>query len=319
MGNELSQEEIFQLITQQKIAGLRKHINYQKAVAVSIQSITEDERHWIRKMLSSTSFEFMLKEDELIWLKQISEDYNLNYDAIVKLSPNYIRLKKVQFEKYSNKENVREKIDYLRSNLKEYTPEELIVLRTKKARQDMGLENFIGIYIIYNHVRNSYYVGKSGGVFSRAYKHFVTNPSKSEARSRTTSEYKLPELYNDYRSGDKFTISLIPLKETPFSILEELEAYAIAAYNASVEYGGYNRTEGNVHSKVCFNNYDHEKVANFIINKVKDTEIFTTLTNDKKRMKYTWTLALELALPRTPSFRLNFSKKIKEFHKDNKK
>jgi hypothetical protein len=164
-----------------------------------------------------------------------------------------------------------------------------------------------------------YYVGQSEGVFGRAYEHFVTNPAENRARYSLTVKFNLPEIYDDYRLGDKFNISLIPLENTSFSTLDELERNAISTYNASVEYGGYNRTHGNVMNKVFFKNDDHEKAANLILNKIKGTEIFSTLTNNDLRKKYTWTLALELVLPRNTNFLLNFVKMIKGYHKANKK
>ncbi len=319
MGNELSQEEILQLINQQKIADHRKKINYQRAVALSVQAITEDERNWIREILSAEESDSKLTEDELKWLKQISENYNFDYDALIKLSPDYVRFKKARFERSANKEIVRKNLDILRKNTKKFTPEELIKLRNKNVRESQGIENFAGIYIIHNRKKDIYYVGKSEGVFGRTYKHFVTNPAKNEKRYKDTVKFNLPEIYDDYRLGDKFSISLIPLENTSFSTLDDLETYAISAYNASVEYGGYNRTHGNIITKVCFKNDGHEKAADLILNKIKETEIFSTLKNDDDRKKYTWTLALELALPRNLNFRLNFSKRIKEYQKANKK
>ncbi|MCY8940261.1 GIY-YIG nuclease family protein, partial [Peribacillus frigoritolerans] len=181
------------------------------------------------------------------------------------------------------------------------------------------IRNFAGIYIIHNRLKDIYYVGQSKGVFGRAYQHFVTNPAENKARYEGTVEFNLPEIYDDYRSGNKFNISLIPLKNTSFSTLDELERNAISAYNASVEYGGYNRTHGNVINKVIYKNDDHEKAANLILNKIKGTEIFSTLTNDDKRRRYIWTLALELVLPSNTDFSHNFVKMIRDYQKANKK
>ncbi|MFC7322367.1 GIY-YIG nuclease family protein [Halobacillus campisalis] len=316
MSDELSQEEIIQLINQKKITEHKKEVNYQKAVKLSVQTIKEDERDWIRQILSAKDPDYNLTEDELNWLKQISEDYGSDYDALIKLSPDYIRLKKVQFEIKASSENTRKDLDTIRNNLKKFTPEELIVLRNKDVREEKGIKNIAGIYIIHNTVKDNYYVGKSRRIFGRAYEHFVMNPTKKKERYKDTVEFNLPEVYDDYHSGDIFNISLIPLEATTFSILEELEAYAIRAYNASVEYGGYNRTHGNIITKVRFKNNNQEKAADLILNKIKETEIFSTLTSDKKRKKYIWTLALELVLPSNPNFRLNLVKKMKEYQKD---
>jgi GIY-YIG catalytic domain len=211
---------------------------------------------------------------------------------------------------------VRNQFDNLRSNSKKFTPEEMIELSNKDVRKTCGIDNFAGIYIIHNVFRNNFYVGKSIEVYSRAYKHFVINPANNEERYKANMEFDLPEIYSDYRAGDLFEISLIPLENTTFSTLDDLEAYAISAYNASVENGGYNRTRGNVLNKVQFENEEQEQVANLILNKIKASELFLTLTNDKKRNKYTRILALELALPSDSKFFLLFPKKIKDFQKD---
>lgn len=319
MGNVLSQEEILRLINQQKIANHRKGINYQRAVALSVQEITEDERNWIRQILSAMDSDFKLTEDELNWLKQISEENDFDYDALVKLSPDYIRLKKGQFEIRTSKEIVRKNLDNLRNNLKNFTPEELIELRDKNVRENRGIENFDGIYIIHNRIKDNYYVGKSEGVFGRTYKHFVINPAKNMKRYKSTAEFNLPEIYDDYYSGDIFNISLIPLEDTSFSTIDNLEAYAISAYNASVEYGGYNRTQGNVISNVYFKSEEHEKAADLILDKIKGTEMFSSLSNYDKRLDYTRTLLSELVLPLNLDFTRGFVEMIKEYRKANKK
>ncbi|MGW6611780.1 hypothetical protein ACWF7H_29330, partial [Peribacillus butanolivorans] len=310
MDNEKSLE-ILRVITE-------KEITYQRAVALSVQALTEDELNWIRDVLSTDDSDSKLTEDELNWVKQVlvdQYDYDYDYDAIIKLPPHYVRLKKEKFELMANKEIVRKDLDTLRKKTKKFTPKELIELRNKNVRESRGIENFAGIYIIHNRVKDIYYVGKSEGVFDRAYKHFVTNPAENMARYKGTVEFNLPEIYDDYRLGDKFNISLIPLGNTSFSTLDVLERNAISAYNASVEYGGYNRTHGNVMNKVFFKSDDHEKAANLILSKIKGTEIFSTLINNDLRKKYTWTLALELVLPRNTNFLLNFVKMIKEYQK----
>ncbi|MCY8940262.1 hypothetical protein, partial [Peribacillus frigoritolerans] len=87
MDKELSSEEILQLINQQKIAD-------QREVALSVQAITEDERNWIRQVLSAGDSNPELTEDELNRLKKISEDYGYDYGGLIKLPPHYVRLKK---------------------------------------------------------------------------------------------------------------------------------------------------------------------------------------------------------------------------------
>lgn len=84
-------------------------------------------------------------------------------------------------------------------------------------------------------------------------------------------------IYIDYHSGDGFDISLIPIENTTYSSLDELEAYATGAYHASAEYGGYNRTNGNIILKVNFKNDELEKVASLILNRIKGTITFQPL------------------------------------------
>jgi len=242
MDNEKSLE-ILRVITGKEIA-------YQRAVALSVQVLTEEERTWIR---------------------QVVNGYDSDSDSLT-ISPYYVHLKKIQFERNVNKEIVRKELDALRKEIKKFTPQELIKLGNKE-RESQGIENFEGIYIIHNLVKDIYYVGQSIGVFGRAYKHFVTNPTENRARYSLSVEFNLPEIYDDYRLGEKFNISLIPLENTSFSTLDEFEYNAISAYNASVEYGGYNRTHGNVINKGFFQNEDLEKAANLILNKINGTEI----------------------------------------------
>nr|WP_306431994.1 GIY-YIG nuclease family protein [Lysinibacillus fusiformis] len=194
----------------------------------------------------------------------------------------------------------------------------MIKLRDKKERENRGIENFEGIYIIHNLAKDIYYVGQSKGVFSRAYQHFVTNPSENSARYSHSIEWSLPEIYNDYRLGEKFNISLIPLANTSFSTLDELEYSAISAYNAFVDDGGYNRTNGNLINKGYFQNDDQENAANLILDRIKGKEIFSTLTNDKLRWRYVQSLSSELLLTSNLSFRANLVKRIKSYQKANK-
>lgn len=270
-----------------------KENSYKKAVTLSVQALTEEERNWIRQVVSG-------------------------YDSD-SISPYFFHLKKAQFERNANKENVRKELDAIRKERKKFIPQELIKLRDQKERESRGIENFEGVYIIHNQVKDIYYVGQSKGVFSRAYQHFVTNPVENSARHSTSIECNLPEVYDDYRLGEKFNISLIPLGNTSFSTLDEFEFNAIGAYNAFVDDGGYNRTNGNVINKGFFQNDDQENAANLILNTIKGTEIFSTLTNDKLRMQYVQTLSSELLLPSNYSFRSNLVRRIKAFQKASKK
>jgi hypothetical protein len=267
--------------------------------------LTEDELNWIRQVLSVEETESNLTEDELNWLKQISKDYDYDYDALIKLPPHYVRLKKTNFERNRNKGNVRKELEDLRKKMIKVTPQELRELRNKNVRESRNINNFSGIYIIHNCVKDIYYVGQAVKVFDRAYTHFVLNAGNHE-------------LYEDYSLGDQFSISLIPLENTSFSTLNELEDNAIRAYDSYQN--GYNRVPGNIRVDIyIFKSDDYQKAADLIIDKIKVTELFLSLSNDHKRMKYTASLFSELRLPFNANFLRGFVKMIKEYQKANKK
>ncbi|TDL92116.1 excinuclease ABC subunit C [Vibrio vulnificus] len=282
---------------------------------------TKDELNWIRNVLITNDSDPKLTEDELNWIKQVLVgQYGLDYDAIIKLPPRYVRQKIERGKLRENKEIVRKDLDTLREKMKKYTPEELIEVGNKKIRDSRRIENFSGIYIIHNSAKDIYYVGKSEGVFNRAYQHFVTNPAKNEARYRDTVEFNLPEIYDDYRKGDKFSISLIPFESTTFSFstIDELERNGISAYDASVEYGGYNRTHGNVINKAFFNNEEYQKVADLFFDKIKDSDPFMSIKENKKRKMYIMNLLKEVGLPTNWGFASNFVMMTQEYRKASK-
>ncbi len=266
--------------------------------------ITEYELNWISQVLSRDFHsDSKLTEDELNWLKLvIGEDYE--YDPTT-LPAHYVRLKKAQFERNTNKKIVRKELDVLRDKMKKFTPQELLDFKNKNVRDRSAIEKFAGIYIIHNRVNNMYYVGQSDNVFDRAYNHFVQSPTGN------------PEIYNDYSLGDTFSISLIPLENTSFSSLNELEDNAIGAYDSFPK--GYNRMPGNIMDKPFFNNDDYQKVADLLLNKIKGTESFFSLSNERKRRQYTYSLLSELKLPYNLHFIKGFVKVIKEYQKANKK
>lgn len=267
---------------------------------------TTDELQWIKKVLSNDSTG-TITEDELMWLRRIKGD-DYVYDP-VRLPPHYVRLKKAAFERYENREITRTQLNILRNKLKDYSPQELLDLRSKNIRISKKIKEFAGIYIIFNSVKNSYYIGQAENVFDRAYKHFIDNSGN-------------PEIYQDFRLGDTFSISLIPLDQTSFSDLNELEGYGIEAYDSYTN--GYNRVQGNYMEKPSFKNDDYQKVAALVLERLKETEEFSTLTNDHKRLDYIRKFFPEqLNLPFNVnshwSFTRNLIKMIKLYQKANKK
>ncbi|WP_368298406.1 GIY-YIG nuclease family protein [Cytobacillus firmus] len=264
---------------------------------------TEDELNWIRQVLNSDFHsDSKLTEDELNWLKMVKgKDYEYNPAA---LPAHYVRLRKAQFERNENKENVKKELDALREKLKKFTPQELLDIKNKDIRENSGIGEFAGIYIIHNLLKDMYYVGKSKSLYGRAYKHFLQVSTGN------------PEIYYDYTLGDRFSISLIPLESTSFTSLNELEDNAIRAYDSYPS--GYNRMPGNIMDKPNFNNEDYQKAADLILNKIKETESFLGLTNDEKRRHYTNSLLSKFELPKNIHFIKGFVKVIKEHQKAKK-
>ncbi|WP_255293723.1 excinuclease ABC subunit C [Bacillus wiedmannii] len=254
----------------------------------------------------------MLTEDELNWIRKVLDDYEPG------ISASYFYRRDSIIERNKNKGNVRKELDSLRKKMIKYTPQELLELKSKKVRESRDVNNFSGIYIIHNCVRDLYYIGQSVKVFDRAYTHFVKNQELKKGRYEMNVQFNLPEIYHDYNLGDKFSISLIPLEDTSFSTLNELEDNAIRAYDSLVP-NGYNRNPGNILDKPIFANDDFEKAANLILDKIKGTEIFLTLTNNRKRLWYSIDLLSELGLPKNLTFSNNLAELIKVYQKANKK
>ncbi|PSL41154.1 GIY-YIG catalytic domain-containing protein [Planomicrobium soli] len=242
----------------------------------------------------------MLTEDELIWIRETLSDYKS--DGIKESF--YYRVQ-IETEREANKENVRMELDQLRMSETLYRPEELIKLRIKTERAKLGIENFAGIYIIYNHVRDMFYIGQAVNLFDRAYGHFRLNKGSKE-------------IYDDYKYGDDFYISLIKLENTSFSTLNELEDNAIRAYNSLIPYG-YNKNSGNLIDKALFSNAKFYTIADLIINDIKDTDLMASLTNMVTRREYLHNLYREYKLPYNLPFHVGMMDAIKDYHKTNKK
>ncbi|EJV90134.1 hypothetical protein COF50_28285 [Bacillus toyonensis] len=147
--------------------------------------------------------------------------------------------------------------------------------------------------------------------------HFVKEPTLQKGRHEMNVLYDLPEIHYDYNLGDKFSISLIPLEHTSFTTLNEFEDNAIRAYDSLLP-NGYNRNPGNVMDRPIFENEDFEKAANLILDKIKGTEIFLTLTNNRKRLWYSIDLLSELGVQKNSVFAHNLAELIKHYQKANK-
>lgn len=130
--------------------------------------------------------------------------------------------------------NIKKKIKGLADNVLEITPEEFFKIRNSsiggRGRKHISTEyDFSGVYIIYNHTRNMYYVGQGKKVFQRVNNHFTGHGNG--------------DVYADYKYGDDFTIKMIALEKSGFKTLNELERNTIMTYNAYSR--GYNKTKGN--------------------------------------------------------------------------
>ncbi|RCW74987.1 GIY-YIG nuclease family protein [Saliterribacillus persicus] len=238
---------------------------------------------------------YTLTEDELKWIRGILRDYN--HSSEIEISPSYYYKKKTEYERNENREIVKTELDYLRDKLMKVTPKELLKLRSKTIREAQGIENFSGVYIIHNCVKDMYYVGQAKNIYLRANKHFLKNEGNSE-------------VYKDYSCGDEFCISLIPLEKTSFSTLNDLEDNAIRAYESYP--WGYNKMPGNILDRPIFKNEDYQKVAELILSKIEGTEWFLRISTSKERFRYTHSLLSEYQLPLDAHFITTFPKMIKE-------
>lgn len=129
---------------------------------------------------------------------------------------------------------IKSKIRKLSDNALEVTPKEFFNIRNSsnggRGKKHISTKyDFAGVYILYNHTKNMYYVGQGKKVFQRVNNHFTGHGNG--------------DVYADYKYGDKFTIKMIALKNSGFKTLNELERNTIKTYDAYSK--GYNKTRGN--------------------------------------------------------------------------
>ncbi len=130
--------------------------------------------------------------------------------------------------------NIKTKIRKLADNTLEVTPQEFFEIRNAsnggRGKKHISTQHdFAGIYILYNHTKNMYYIEQGKRVFQRVNNHFTGHGNG--------------DVYADFKYGDYFIIKTIELQNSGFSTLNELERNAIATYNAYAK--GYNKTRGN--------------------------------------------------------------------------
>ena len=97
------------------------------------------------------------------------------------------------------------------------------------ATKMLGDSEFTGVYILHNVTKGKYYVGQSIRVLSRINQHLTGHGNG--------------DVYADFKYGDGFTVSTIPMQGSGYQSLNDLERDAISAYNAKDN--GYNMTYGN--------------------------------------------------------------------------
>ena len=88
---------------------------------------------------------------------------------------------------------------------------------------------FTGVYILHNETKDLYYVGQSVKVLARVKQHLTSHGNG--------------DVYADFKYGDSFTVKTIPLAESGYQSLNDLERDAIEAFDAYDK--GYNMTRGN--------------------------------------------------------------------------
>ena len=130
--------------------------------------------------------------------------------------------------------NIKKKIKGLADNALEITPQEFFKIRNAsnggRGKKHISAQyDFAGVYILYNHTKNMYYVGQGKKVFQRVNNHFTGHGNG--------------DVYADYKYGNEFTIKMIALENSGFTTLNELERNTITTYNAYAK--GYNKTRGN--------------------------------------------------------------------------
>lgn len=138
---------------------------------------------------------------------------------------------------FFTKTKIKWQIHKLADNSTELTPKQFFAMRNKRAGTGGGKGspkyalsyNFAGVYVLYNKTKDVYYVGQAKQILNRVNNHFTGKGNG--------------DVYADYKYGDKWVIKMIALDKSGFHSLNELERYAIHAYNAYEK--GYNKNRGN--------------------------------------------------------------------------
>lgn len=100
--------------------------------------------------------------------------------------------------------------------------------RTVTRQELMERFGFTGIYVLTNKSNGKSYVGQSGNVINRVYTHLRGGGAA--------------DVYADFKYGDKFEVLMIPLVNSGFDSLNDLERAMIEKFKG---YEGYNLNKGN--------------------------------------------------------------------------
>ncbi|MCD8150042.1 MAG: GIY-YIG nuclease family protein [Clostridiales bacterium] len=110
------------------------------------------------------------------------------------------------------------------------TPQQFFEMKNLNSGRYGQKYDFEGVYLICNHTKgDKYYVGQSVHVIVRVNQHFTGRGNG--------------DVYEDYKNGDRFTITMIKLRNSNCRSLNELERESIRTYDAYNR--GYNKTRGN--------------------------------------------------------------------------
>ncbi len=133
--------------------------------------------------------------------------------------------------KIRRKRKINRMIRKLAQKAPNMSPKEFFKERNQKLKETKTSSEFEfeGVYVIYNITRFKYYVGQATKIYSRVNNHFTGKGNG--------------DVYADYKYKNLFMIQLLPLKNSGFKTLNELEREAIAHYKAYKR--GYNKTKGN--------------------------------------------------------------------------
>lgn len=178
--------------------------------------------------------QYMMKDEDIVVVGIVIAILIL---LVIKISPTYINKRNDRY--VISNPTISQQSSYIDMYFNEVTPEQFLRMRAmsvknKKCSGYSMTGNLPGVYILHNITRDMYYVGQGKRVIDRVNAHFTGKGNG--------------DVYADYKYGNAFTIKIIPLYNSGFRSLDELERCMIAKYNAF--YNGYNKTKGNFKSNL---------------------------------------------------------------------